>query len=97
MYDGLSVGNNVCVLPTLETKDLSMTFQDGSKFQVKTLNDQGRPLANQNITFNVNGVFYHKTTGSDGIASLNINLMKGEYIITSYWNNYETGNKISIA
>ena len=97
MYDGLEVGNKVNVLPTLVTKDLSMKFQDGSKFQVKTLDGQGMPLANQNITFNVNGVFYHKTTGDDGIASLNINLMAGEYIITSMWNDFQIGNTIKIS
>ena len=97
MYDGLSVGNNVNVLPTLITGDLSMKFQDGSKFTAQTLDGQGKPMTNQNVTFNVNGVFYHKTTGDDGIASLNINLNKGEYIITSIWNDFQTGNTIKIA
>ena len=96
MYDGLSVGNNVNVLPTLITSDLSMKFQDGSKFTAQTLDGQGKPLANQNVTFNVNGVFYYKTTGDDGIASLNINLNRGSYIITSMWDKYQVGNKITI-
>ena len=97
MYDGLDMGNTVKVLPTLETKDLSMKFRDGSKFQAKTVDGQGKPLANQTVTFNVNGVFYHKVTDNEGIASLNINLNPGEYIITSIWNNYPVGNKITIA
>ena len=96
MYDGLSVGNNVNVLPTLETKDLSMKFQDGSKFSAITLDDQGKPLANQNVTFNVNGVFYNRTSNENGVANLNINLMPGEYIITSMWKGFETANKIKI-
>ena len=92
-----SIGNNICVLPVLETSDLVMKFKDGSVFKDKTLDGQGNLLANQLITFNVNGVFYNRTTGSDGIAELNINLMKGEYIITSMWNDFQTGNKISIS
>ena len=96
MYDGLAVGNNVNVLPTLETKDLSMKFQDGSKFSAITLDGQGKPLANQNVTFNVNGVFYYKTTDENGTANLNINLNKGQYIITSMWDNYQVGNTIKI-
>ena len=60
-----------------------MKFQDGSKFQAKTLDAQGKPLANQNVTFNVNGVLYYRTADDDGIANLNINLMCGKYIITS--------------
>ena len=96
MYEGLSIGNKVKVLPTLETSDLSMTQGDGSVFKVRTLDGQGNPLANQEVTFNIHGVFYHKTTDSNGVANLNINLMKGEYIITSYWNDYEIGNKIEV-
>ena len=97
IYDGLEIGNKVNVLSTLETNDLSMNYQDGSKFSVKTLNGQGNALSNQNITFNVNGVFYHRTTGDDGVANLNINLMKGKYIITSIWNSYEVANEIKIS
>ena len=97
MYDGLSVGNKVCVLPTLETADLSMVSGDGSSFQAKTLDGQGNPLANQSVTFNVNGVFYHRTTSDDGIAKLTINLARGQYTITSIWDSYQIGNKISIS
>ena len=96
MYDGLDIGNKVTVLPTLVTKDLSMKYLDGSNFTALTLDGQGKPLANQNVSFNVNGVFYHKVTNKDGIASLGIRLMAGEYIITSYWNDFQTGNTIKI-
>ena len=97
MYDGLDIGNKVTVLPTLVTKDLSMKYLDGSNFTAQTLDGQGKPLANQNVSFNVNGVFYHKVTNKDGIASLGIRLMSGEYIITSYWNDFQTGNTIKIS
>ncbi len=95
-YEGCRVSNNINVLPTLITKDLEMKYHDGSKFSAQTLDGQGNPLANQNIVFNVNGVFYYKTTNEKGIAELNINLNKGEYIITSMWNDYQVGNKITI-
>ena len=97
MYDGLDIGNKVTVMPTLVTKDLSMKHLDGSNFTALTLDGQGKPLANQNVSFNVNGVFYHKVTNKDGIASLGIRLMSGEYIITSYWNDFQTGNAIKIS
>ena len=96
IYDGLSVENKVNVLPTLITHGISMNYLDGSKFQAKTLDGEGKPLANQNVTFNVNGVFYNNVSDNEGIASLNINLLKGEYIITSMWNKYQVGNKITI-
>lgn len=96
MYGQYEVGNTVTVLPTLETSDLNMKYNDGSAFRAKVVDGQGNPLANQNVTFNVNGVFYNKVTNDDGIASLNIKLMKGEYIITSMYNGFETGNTIKI-
>ena len=60
MYEGLAVGNNIVVLPTLVTRDLNMTYGDGSNFTAQTLDGQGTPLANQNVTFNINGVFIIK-------------------------------------
>ena len=96
MFDGLAIGNKVTVLPTLVTKNLNMKYLDGSSFTAQTLNGQGKPLANQNVSFNVNGVFYYKVTDNNGMAKLNIRLMPGEYIITSCWNNLQTGNTIRI-
>ena len=97
MYEGLAVGNNIVVLPTLVTRDLNMTYGDGSNFTAQTLDGQGKPLANQNVTFNINGVFYNKITDDNGVASLTMRLMSGKYIITSYWNDFQTGNTIIIS
>ena len=97
MYEGLAVGNNIVVLPTLVTRDLNMTYGDGSNFTAQTLDGQGKPLANQNVTFNINGVFYNKVADDNGVASLTIRLMSGKYIITSYWNDFQTGNTIIIS
>lgn len=96
MYGQYDVGNNVTVLPTLQTSDLKMKYLDGSAFNARVVDGQGNPLANQIVKFNVNGVFYNKVTNDEGIASLNIRLMKGEYIITSIYNGFETGNTIKI-
>lgn len=96
MYGQYDVGNNVTVLPTLQTNDLKMKYLDGSAFNARVVDGRGNPLANQIVTFNVNGVFYNKVTNDEGIASLNIRLMKGEYIITSIYNGFETGNTIKI-
>lgn len=75
MYEGLAVGNNIVVLPTLVTRDLNMTYGDGSNFTAQTLDGQGKPLANQNVTFNINGVFYNKITDDNGVASLTMRLI----------------------
>ena len=97
IFDGLSMGNKVTVLPTLVTHDLTMKYMDGSRFTVQTLDGQGKALSNQKVSFNVNGVFYYRTTDSNGMADLLIRLMPGEYIITSYCNDFQTGNTIKIA
>ena len=89
---------NITVLPVLTAEDLKMTYLDGSQFKAKLVDGQGNPMNNEKVTFNVNGVFYTRTTNSSGIACLNIRLMPGEYIITtSYENGATIGNKITIS
>ena len=95
-YKGLRASNTIKVLSVLETKDLVMKYRDGSKFEAKILDGQGRPYAGQTVTFNINGVFYTKTTEADGIARLKINLLAGEYIITSMYNGLNAANKVII-
>ena len=93
---GLQMSYNITVLPTLDASDLVMTYKDGSTFNVTVLDGQGNPLADAVVTFNINGVFYNRTTDSEGIARLNINLMAGEYIITSEYDELRISNTITI-
>ena len=97
-YKGLKASNTVKVLPVLTAKDISMRYHDGTKFEAKLVDGQGKPFANPAITFNINGVFYNKNTDANGIARLNINLMVGEYIITSAYSpiGAALSNKITI-
>ncbi len=96
-YNGCMVSNNITVLSTLVTKDLTMKYKDGSTFNATVLDGQGKPLPGQKVEFNINGVLYSRTSGADGIAKLNINLMPGNYIITSSYNGYSVGNKVTIS
>ena len=94
---GLMMSYNITVLPTLIAEDLNMTYRDGSKFEATLLDGQGHPLKGAKITFNINGMFYNRTTDENGTAKLNISLMAGEYIITSMYENGATiANKITI-
>jgi len=89
--------NNINVLSKLSANDLNMSYKDGSKFSVKVLDDTGKSVgAGKTVTFNVNGVFYYKTTNSQGIASLTINLRPDTYIITSSFNGENISNKIFV-
>ena len=97
-YNGLMRSCTVKVLPILSAKDVNMKYKDGTKFGVKLLDGQGKPFAGQKITFNINGVFYDRTTDVNGVARLNINLMSGQYIITSmYSNGAAISNKVTIS
>ena len=93
---GLQMSYNITVLPVLLASDMQMRFQDGSTFNALVLNGEGKPRANAAVTFNINGVFYTRYTNSSGIAKLNINLMAGEYIITSEFDGMRISNTITI-
>ena len=95
-YNGASVSNNIKVLSRIVSSDLVMKYNDGSKFTVKLLDEQGKIITGENITFNINGVFYNRTVEDDGMAKLSINLLAGKYIITSYWNNYAKSDTITV-
>ena len=93
---GLQMSYNITVLPVLLASDMQMRFKDGSTFNALVLNGEGKPRANAAVTFNINGVFYTRYTNSSGIAKLNINLMAGEYIITSEFDGMRISNTITI-
>ena len=94
---GEQKANEVTVLPRIIAKDLSMKYLDGSTFNAALVDGQGKAISGVNITFNINGVFYHKTTDADGVTKLNIRLMPGEYIITSMYDECWASNKIIIS
>ena len=95
-YKNCRVSNNIKVLPVLNAKDITMKYRDGTQFKATLIDGQGKPYAGQTVTFNINGVFYNRATDSSGTAKLNINLMPGEYIITSSYNGASIANKITI-
>ncbi|WP_407423208.1 DUF3344 domain-containing protein [Methanobrevibacter sp.] len=96
VYNGCSVANNITVLPVLTAEDLTKKYGTPDQFVATLVDGQGKPYANQNITFNVHGVFYTRTTNGDGQAKLNINLQPGEYIITSTYEGCNIANTIKV-
>ena len=81
--NGQMYSNTVTVLPTLQADNLIMYYQNGSRYEVTVLDKNGNPLANSDVSLNINGVIYNRVTDENGIARLNINLNPGEYIITA--------------
>ena len=66
----------------LNTSDADL-LGENSVFNATLTSNNNTPLANQTITFSVNGINYTKFTDLNGIASLNINLNDGIYSIST--------------
>ena len=96
-YNGLRASNKITVKSVIKSDDLVMSYRDGSRFNATILDGQGNPYPNQTVTFNINGVFYEKITDENGVAGLAINLMAGEYIITSSYNGMNAANKVTVS
>ena len=95
-YKGCKVSNNIKVLPVLSAEDITMKYRDGTKFVATLVDGQGKPYAEQTVQFNINGVLYNRVTDSSGQAKLNINLIAGQYIITSSYNGANIANTVTV-
>ena len=95
-YKNCRISNNITVLLVLSAENLTKNYGTKDQFVATLVDGQGSPYANQTVTFNINGVFYNRTTDSSGQAKLNINLMPGEYIITSSYNGTNVANTVTV-
>ena len=82
-YNNNTVENSITVLPTLIAENLVKYYRNASQFNIALIGGEGKPVAGKNITMNINGVLYTRTTDENGTARLNINLPPGEYILTA--------------
>ena len=53
---------------------------NGSRLNVKLSDSDNNLISNNNVTIDINGENYTKTTDSDGKTSLAINLNPGKYL-----------------
>ena len=95
-YNGCLVSNNITVLSILTAQDLVKEYDILEQFKVTLVDGEGKPADGEIITFNINGVFYERTTNSSGIAGLNIRLQPGKYIITSSYNGAAIANTVEV-
>ncbi|WP_400223312.1 transglutaminase domain-containing protein [Methanobrevibacter smithii] len=94
--DNLNMSNTITVLSTI-VADTMVKFKSETKaFEARILNGQGNPKSNTNVQFNINGMIYTKTTDSNGIAKININLNPNQYIITVIENGLSLGYNIYV-
>lgn len=94
-YNTFMSSNIITVLPVLFANN-TVSYTNESNFRVKLIDGQGNPYANQSIEFNINGAIYNNVTDDEGIASLFINLVDGEYVVTSTYDEYSIANTITI-
>ena len=59
----------------------STSIKKGDAYSVTLVDANDKGLANQKITFTISGKSYNKTTNSNGVASLTINLNAGNYSV----------------
>lgn len=94
-YNGYIISNNIEIIPILDAEDLIKVYGTSSPFEVRILGLQGN-YGGHVIEFEINGVYYHRITDSQGHAKLNINLMAGEYIVTSSYEGYSIKNMVTV-
>lgn len=95
-YNGCLVSNNITVLSIIESENIEMTVSSRIPFKAIVLDGVGNPLKEANLTFNVNGIIYNRTSDVNGSAELGIILPAGEYIITTFANDLYQSNTIII-
>ena len=95
-YNGCRVSNNVIVKTIIYANDLNFRYGYKASFEATLVDGQGKHYSNQIVTFNIHGVIYERTTDNNGVASLNIKLQAGRYIITSSFNGCNLANTITI-
>ena len=89
--------NNVTIFTLIESSDLVKYYRNGSQFIVRVrAADGGWAQAGENVTFNIHGVFYTRTTNATGHVRLPINIEPGEYLITSYYKDCRESNNITV-
>ena len=93
LVDNIGVNSTVTVKPTIYADDIVKVFRNDTQYYARFVDGNGNPLVNTVVSFNINGVLYHRTTDGKGTAKLNINLESGEYILTAI--NYVTGEMAS--
>ena len=81
--NGESYSNNISVLTTVLCNDIVKYYKNATQFYVTLVDGEGNPLVNNVASFNINGVYYSRSTNENGVARLNINLDPGNYTITT--------------
>lgn len=82
---GISIAfhKHITILPTITGNDITKYYKNGTQYYATFYDSNGVLLSNTQVTFNINGVIYTRTTNASGVAQLNINLNPGVYTLTA--------------
>lgn len=86
----------------LEGKDISFTHDDEGKYDVTLLDSDGNPIPNQKVIMSIGDIEYPCITNDVGMASLDLDLNPGNYVINVFYNgnddyyNSTTQNLITV-
>ncbi len=67
----------------IDASNIVKMYQNDTHFYGTFIGANGKTLANTNVTFNINGVFYTRQTDANGTTRLAINLRPGNYTLTA--------------
>ncbi|MCF0226029.1 MAG: Ig-like domain repeat protein, partial [Methanobrevibacter sp.] len=68
VYDKSNANGSVKVLSNIIGKDIVKYYKNGTQYYATFLDDHGNPLVGAEVYFNINGVFYYRTTDENGSA-----------------------------
>ena len=80
------ISDNTKLSSSINAEDVIEYCGEGKYYQIHLYDNNGQPLSSASLTITVNGVTYSRTTNSDGMAQLQINLPEGTYTITTTYN-----------
>lgn len=81
---------------TFNSTDLIKDYNNQSQYNVQILKDGKSIGPNHQVMFRVNGFCYNRMTDCDGIATLNIRLNPGQYIVYVEYDNAKNYNNILV-
>ena len=95
---GEELSNKITVLSRFsENTDVVKYYKNATQYTVKIIGDDGKAAgAGEDVTFNINGIFYTRQTDENGIAKLSINLPPGNYVITAEYKGCKVSNDIKV-
>lgn len=91
-----TITKTITIKTLIETRDLTMNDGDGSRFNVKILDCNGKVSPNKKVTVKVNGQTFTPTTDKNGIASIPIEYDVGKYTITTEYDGLKNTNQLTI-